>query len=81
MYNFAVENQKLKIITTKHMSQQELANRKGCNKRVLLFFVFAIACVAAFLIIGLVRTCDTDHEEKNQSEIQQEQVINQNPNQ
>lgn len=44
------------------MSSQELENRRGCNKRVIWFFIFAIACVAAFLIIGLVKTCQADHE-------------------
>ena len=38
------------------MSAQELENRKGCNRRVIMFFVFAVACVAAFLIVGLVKT-------------------------
>ena len=57
------------------MSAQELENRKGCNRRVVLFFVFAILCVAAFLIIGLVKTCNADHEEKVESEIQQEQSM------
>lgn len=46
------------------MSAQEFENRKGCNRRVILFFVFAILVVAAFFIVGLVRTCSTEHEEK-----------------
>lgn len=58
------------------MSAQEFENRKGCNRRVILFFVLAIACVAAFLIVGLVRTCDADHEEKAlENEVQQEQTV------
>lgn len=57
------------------MSAQELENRKGCNKRVLLFFIFAVLCVAAFLIVGLVKTCDAEHEEKEIEEIQQEEVV------
>ena len=56
------------------MSAQDLEKRKGCNRRVIMFFVFAIACVAAFLIIGLVKTCNADHEEKIENEIQQEQL-------
>lgn len=48
------------------MSAQELGNRKGCNRRVVLFFVFAIACVAALFIIGIVRTCTAEHEEKEE---------------
>ena len=57
------------------MSSQELENRKGCNRRVIMFFVFAIACVAAFLIIGLVKTCKADHEEKEMEEVQQEEIV------
>lgn len=56
------------------MSSQELEKRKGCNKGVLTFFIFAVLCVAAFLIVGLVRTCNADHEEKAEEEILQEQV-------
>lgn len=57
------------------MSAQELENRKGCNRKgVIWFFIFAIACVAAFLIVGLVRTCTADHEEDKALE-QQEQVL------
>lgn len=58
------------------MSANELENRKGCNRRVIWFFIFAIACVAAFLIIGLVKTCNAEHEEKEIEEIQQEEVAN-----
>lgn len=46
------------------MSEQELEKRKGCNKPVVLFFVFAIVIVAALFIIGIVTTCSTEHEEK-----------------
>ena len=53
------------------MNSQELEKRKGCNKRVVLFFIFAICCVAAFLIVGLVKTCSTDHEEK----VEEEQLL------
>ena len=55
------------------MSAQELENRKGCNRRVILFFVFAIACIAAFLIIGLVKTCSSDHVDKEKET--QEQIV------
>ncbi|MCH5229885.1 MAG: hypothetical protein J1F12_07840 [Muribaculaceae bacterium] len=61
------------------MSAQELENRKGCNRRVIWFFVFAIACVAAFLIIGLVKTCTADHEEKEMEEIEQQEIVMNNP--
>lgn len=57
------------------MSAQELENRKGCNKRVILFFTFAVACVVAFLIVGLVKTCKADHEEKEEEEQILEQEI------
>lgn len=56
------------------MSAQELEKRKGCNKRVVLFFIFAVLCVAAFLIVGLVKTCNAEHEEKLENQIQQEEV-------
>lgn len=61
------------------MSAQELQNRKGCNRRVVLFFVFAILCVAAFLIIGLVRTCEADHEDKEIEEIEQQEEVSMLP--
>lgn len=57
------------------MSAQELENKKGCNMRVLLFFAIAVACVAAFLIIGLVKTCDADHEEKVENQLQQQEQV------
>lgn len=58
------------------MSTQEFENRKGCNRRVVWFFVFAILCVAAFLIIGLVKTCNAEHEEdKIENEIEQQEVV------
>ena len=57
------------------MSAQELENRKGCNRRVVMFFIFAVLCIAAFLIIGLVKTCKADHEEKEMEEqVLQEEV-------
>lgn len=58
------------------MSAQEFENRKGCNRRVIWFFIFAVACVIAFLIVGLVKTCNADHEEKAlEEEVQQEEVV------
>lgn len=57
------------------MSAQESGNKKGSRRGILWFFIFAIACVAAFLIVGLVKTCNAEHEEKAiEEEIQQEQV-------
>lgn len=55
------------------MSAQE-QKRKGLNRRVVMFFVFAIACVAAFLIVGLVRTCNAEHEEKQEEKVLQEEL-------
>ena len=52
---------------------KEKENRKGLDKRVVLFFVFAILVVAAFLIIGLVKTCTAEHEEKEAEKAIQEQ--------
>ena len=51
------------------MSEEE--KRSGCSPRVLTFFIFAIVIVAAFLIIGLVRTCESDHEADNQPTTEQ----------
>ncbi|MCH5222446.1 MAG: hypothetical protein J1E82_00260 [Muribaculaceae bacterium] len=57
------------------MSQQEQEKRSGCSKPVVTFFIIAIAIVAAFLIIGLVRTCDTDHQDNaEQTEVVQQNV-------
>lgn len=58
------------------MSDQELEKRKGCNKRVVMFFVFAAACVIAFLIVGLVKTCNAEHEEKAEIEQQENVLLN-----
>lgn len=44
--------------------------RRGCSRPVVIFFVFAILIVAAFLIVGLVNTCSASHDE----ELPQEQV-------
>lgn len=56
------------------MSAQELEKRKGCNRRVVIFFVFAVLCVAAFLIVGLVKTCNAEHEEKVDETIEQQEL-------
>lgn len=53
------------------MSNQELEKKSGCSKRVVLFFVFAVAIVAAFLIIGLVRTCEADHDADQAPQMEQ----------
>ena len=56
-YNFAKE-----IKNKTDMSEETQEKRGGCNRRVVLFFIFAILIVAAFLIVGLVKTCQADHE-------------------
>lgn len=54
------------------MSENNKERKSSLDKRIVWFFVFAILCVAAFLIVGLVRTCTTEHEEKEeQIELQQ----------
>lgn len=47
----------------------------GLDKRIVLFFVFAVLCVAAFLIVILVKSCDADHEEKIEEQQLQEEVV------
>ena len=36
--------------------------KKGCSRPVIVFLSIAVLIVAAFLIVGLVRTCDAEHE-------------------
>ena len=57
------------------MSEEKLENRKGCNRRVVMFFIFAVLCVAAFLIIGLVKTCNAEHEEREEEKVMEEEVV------
>ncbi|MCH5233415.1 MAG: hypothetical protein J1E78_07210 [Muribaculaceae bacterium] len=52
------------------MSENNKEQRSGCSKPVALFLLIAAIIVAAFLIIGLVRTCTTDHQEKQQDAMQ-----------
>lgn len=56
------------------MNEKRKERRGGLDKRIVWFFVFAILCVAAFFIVGLVRTCTTDHEEKVEEEILQQDL-------
>lgn len=56
------------------MSAQELEKRKGCNRNVVVFLIIAVLCIAAFLIIGLVKTCSADHEEKVDQNLPQNEV-------
>ena len=57
------------------MSKNNNERKGGLDKRIVLFFVFAVLCVAAFLVVILVKSCDADHEEKEYEEIQQEVVM------
>lgn len=57
------------------MSAQGNERRKGLNRPVVWFFILAAACVIAFLIVGLVKTCNADHEDKRiEEEIQQQEL-------
>ena len=64
-----------KIKYQHNMSENNNERKSGLDKRIVLFFVFAVLCVAAFLIVILVKSCDADHEEKEYEEIQQEEVV------
>lgn len=59
------------------MSESNNAQRSGCSRRVVMFFVFAVAIVAAFLIVGLVRTCDSHHEAEEQQQIEEQAMVQQ----
>lgn len=61
------------------MSGNNKEQRQGINKRVLLFFLFAVMCVAAFLIVILVKSCEADHEEKVEDQLLQEEVSMNSP--
>lgn len=41
----------------------EERKRSTLRPSTVLFFVFAILCVVAFLIVILVKSCEADHEE------------------
>ena len=56
------------------MNENRKERKGGLDKRIVWFFVFAILCVAAFFIVGLVRTCEADHEEKAEQELLQEEA-------
>lgn len=57
------------------MSENNRQRKGGLDKRIVLFFVFAVACVVAFLIVILVKSCDADHEEKVDQELLQNEVV------
>ena len=58
------------------MSENNMQKKKkGLKSPITLFFLFAIACVIAFLIVALVKTCTADHEEeKYENEILQQEL-------
>lgn len=56
------------------MSQNNRERKGGLDKRIVLFFVFAVACVAAFLIVILVKSCDADHEENEIQKMEQQEI-------
>lgn len=56
------------------MSGNNKGNRQGLDKRIVWFFVFAVLCVAAFLIVILVKSCNADHEEKVEQQVLQEEL-------
>ena len=43
--------------------EMEKRRKSSLKLPTVLFFVFAILCVLAFLIVILVKSCDADHEE------------------
>lgn len=55
------------------MSEQE-KRRKGLKSPITWFFIMAICCVVAFLIVALVKSCDAEHQEKQAEEELQELV-------
>ena len=59
------------------MSEQEQTKKSGCSRPVVTFFIIAILIVAAFFIVGLVRTCDSDHEKEAVETQQVEQTLQQ----
>lgn len=66
------------------MSKKENSNRRGLSSPVVVFFIFAVLCVAAFLIVMLVKSCEADHavdELEKANEQIQEQIENNTQNQ
>lgn len=41
----------------------EQRRKSSLKTPTVMFFIFAIACVVAFLIVILVKSCEADHEE------------------
>lgn len=50
------------------MSNEHQTKRKGLSLSVILFFVFAILIIGAFLIVALVKSCSTDEEIKKEEQ-------------
>lgn len=61
------------------MSEQHTKKRKGLKSPITWFFIMAICCVIAFLIVALVKSCDADHQEHQAEEELQELVESPNP--
>ena len=54
------------------MSEQEKRERKGLKSPVMWFFIMAICCVVAFLIVALVKSCDAERaDEKAEKDLQE----------
>lgn len=62
------------------MSKNNQERKSSLSKPVVLFFVFAVLCVVAFLIVILVKSCDADHEDKILEEQIQQNEIGMIPN-
>ena len=52
------------------MSANQNEKRKGLKSPVTVFFIVAILCVVAFLIVALVNTCSTDHQIDKQQQVE-----------
>lgn len=50
--------------------KEENNQKKGCSKPVVAFLGIAVVIIAAFLIVGLVKTCQADHEAETIENVQ-----------
>ena len=51
------------------MNNEHNPRRRGLSLPVVLFFVFAILVIGAFLIVGLVKSCSSDEEQKREETV------------
>ena len=51
------------------MDNNSTPKRRGLSMPVIVFFVFAIAIVGAFLIVGLCKSCSSDEEQRHEDNI------------